>query len=72
MLLDSPEAVLSVFGFSRSFYGFKKKKTTIDGMKYTNNVSKILSQQKWSYKISYKIGEYDESISERSNGQVIL
>ena len=27
MLLDSPDAILSVFGFSRSFYGFKKKKT---------------------------------------------
>ena len=27
MLLDSAEAVLSVFGFNRSLYGFDKKKT---------------------------------------------
>jgi hypothetical protein len=26
MLLDSAEAVLSVFGYSRSLYGFDKKK----------------------------------------------
>jgi hypothetical protein len=26
MLLDSAEAVLAVFGFSRSLYGFDKKK----------------------------------------------
>jgi hypothetical protein len=26
MLLDSAEAVLSVFGFNRSFFGFEKKK----------------------------------------------
>jgi hypothetical protein len=26
MLLDSAEAVLSVFGFNRSLYGFEKKK----------------------------------------------
>jgi hypothetical protein len=26
MLLDSAEAVLSIFGFSRSLYGFDKKK----------------------------------------------
>jgi hypothetical protein len=27
MLLDSAEAVLSVFGFNRSLYGFKRKKS---------------------------------------------
>ena len=27
MLLDSAESILSIFGFSRSLYGFEKKKT---------------------------------------------
>jgi hypothetical protein len=43
MLLDSAEAVLSVFGFNRSLYGFDKKRPTTGGMRFTSNARDIKS-----------------------------
>jgi hypothetical protein len=49
MLLDSAEAVLAVFGFSLSSFGFDKH--IIGGMRYISNVSVILNQRKQSYEM---------------------
>ena len=57
MLLDSAEAVLSIFRFNRSLFGFdKKKRHWWDELK--TNVRKTLRQQEQSY----KIGIYHESV----------
>jgi len=46
MLLDSAEAVLSVFGFSRSLYGFDKKKAYHWWDEIYQQREGILNQQK--------------------------
>jgi len=51
LLLDSAEAVLSVFGFNRVQFGFDRKKSTIGGMKFINNVREILNRQNQNYKM---------------------
>ena len=49
MLLDSAEAVLSVFGFNRSLYGFDKKRPITGGMRFTNNARKTSNLQNQNY-----------------------
>lgn len=49
MLLDSAEAVVSVFGFNRSLYGFDKKSATTGGMRFTNNARKTSNLQNQNY-----------------------
>ncbi len=47
--LDSAEAVLSVFGFNRSLYGFDKKRPTTGGMRFTSNARKTSNLQNQNY-----------------------
>ena len=49
MLLDSAEAVLSVFGFNRSLYGFDRKKPISGGMRFISSVREILNLQNQNY-----------------------
>jgi hypothetical protein len=50
MFLDSAEAVLSIFGFNRSLYGYVKKNVG-SGMRFINNVKETLYQLKQSYEM---------------------
>ena len=50
MLLDSAEAVLSIFEFNRSLFGFDKRKSITGGTNLTGSVREILRQQEQSCK----------------------
>jgi hypothetical protein len=54
LFLDSLEAVLSVFGFSSSFYGFKKKKT----YHWWDEIYQLREQDIESQTRGYKMGVY--------------
>ena len=49
MLLDSAEAVLSVFGFNRSQFGFERKKTYHWWNEIINNARKTSDLQNQNY-----------------------
>jgi hypothetical protein len=51
MLLDSAEAVLSIFGFSRSIFGFDERKAQLGGIRFIDSVREILRQQEQSCKM---------------------
>src|SRR5215813_1069005 len=57
MLLDSAEAVLSIFGFNRSLFGFDKR-NNIGGMRFIISVKEILKQQDQNYELRYCCQEW--------------
>jgi hypothetical protein len=51
MLLDSAEAVLCIFGFNRSLFGFNEKKSVTGGLRFIISVREISIPQKQSYEM---------------------